>query len=139
MNDKEREQIRKILEQLLDKKELVRKKDLKLIVRENLEDLIEKREWYSNQELFERIESLSASLEETRQYVTKYNNLVKKATETKKQADKNRIELERLNASEERSNQLKDTIKSNIGLTISIILMLVGVGSLIFTIAINLM
>lgn len=139
MNDKEREQIRKILEQLLDKKELVRKKDLKLIVRENLEDLIEKREWYSNQELFERIESLSASLEETRQYVTKYNNLVKKATETKKQADKNRIELERLNASEESSNQLKDTIKSNIGLTISIILMLVGVGSLIFTIAINLM
>ena len=69
---------------------------------------MEKEQWYSNKDLFEKIQKLSDELQETRQLVVKYNNLVEKLYRVEEKTEENTREVKNL-ANE--VNEMKYTTK----------------------------
>ena len=69
---------------------------------------MEKEQWYSNKDLFEKIQELSDELQETRQLVVKYNNLVEKLYRVEEKTEENTREVKNL-ANE--VNKMKYTTK----------------------------
>lgn len=57
---------------------------------------MEKEQWYSNKDLFEKIQKLSDELQETRQLVIKYNGLVEKLYRVEEKTEENTREVKNL-------------------------------------------
>lgn len=135
MRNGEKEEIKSILEDILDDKELVKENKIRKVVKE----VIDNNEWYSNKELFERLEKLSEDLNQTQVYVRKYNNLMDKLIKTQELAEKNNTEIQKITSNQEGEEKAKEESKYNLELIISGIMMFVGVISLIVTVAVNLL
>ena len=133
MNNIEKEEVKQILKDILDDNQLVEEDNIKKVVKEVIDDS----EWYSNKELFERLEKLSKDLNQTQIYVKKYNNIMDKLIKTQELADRNNTKINKLKSARKSEKQTKKGSRDNIKLIISTIMMFVGVISLMVTIAVN--
>ena len=133
MNNIEKEEVKQILKDILDDNQLVEEDNIKKVVKEVIDDS----EWYSNKELFERLEKLSKDLNQTQIYVKKYNNIMDKLIKTQELAERNNNKINKLKSARKSEKQTKKGSRNNIKLIISTIMMFVGVISLMVTIAVN--
>ena len=133
MNNVEKEKVKQILKDVLDDNQLVEEDNIKKVVKEVIDDS----EWYSNKELFERLEKLSKDLNQTQIYVKKYNNIMDKLIKTQELAERNNNKINKLKSARKSEKQTKKGSRDNIKLIISTIMMFVGVISLMVTVAVN--